>query len=104
MELHWHSVTPNLQLYVYGPDGSLVSVRPGHRHPKHLSFIATQSGQYTAGVRADVGMSSYTLLVTVTPDSAPVPTADKVTTKAGSSVVARSRSATTTIPTATPSS
>ena len=87
LELRWHSETPNLQLYVYGPDGSLVGVRPGHRHPKHLSFIATQTGQYTAGVRAESGLSSYELAVTVTPDSAPVPTADKAGTKAGSSVV-----------------
>src|SRR2546423_334925 len=69
--LKWRNSSANLQLLVSGPDGSVIRLRPGHRHPKLVRFVALKSGTYWAGVRSQTGYSTYELSASWTPNKAP---------------------------------
>jgi len=81
VELRWQNADANLELAVYRPDGTLLSLHHGHHHPKYVLFTATAGGTYHAEVGALTDGSSYTLTVTRT--TAPVAADDSISTTEG---------------------
>ncbi|MDX6549310.1 MAG: hypothetical protein QOG33_2860 [Gaiellales bacterium] len=80
LQLNWPNAGSNLQLFLLAPDGSVLVSRPGHRHPKQLSYVATTSGTFGASVKAAKGSSQYSLTVTIAPNQPPVAADDVAST------------------------
>ena len=87
VRLNWWSEDANLQVVVFGPDGTEVAAaRDGSVRPKDLSFVATSDGSYNTAVRAESGRSGYKLQVDITPNEAPIATPDSASLVQGTSV------------------
>ncbi len=85
--LRWWNDAANLQLVVFGPDGSVIAAaRDGSVQPKRLSFVASVAGDYNVAVRAESGRSGYRLDVSAAPNQAPTATPDSASLVQGATV------------------
>ncbi len=68
IELSWPTATADLNLFLYAPNGDLITFQNGAARPEVISAHVDEPGTYKVGIKCKTGSTSYTLEVDHVPD------------------------------------